>query len=69
MFLPSPRIFTYKENKVVLADPFNLPKSYHFATLAEVLIYPVDQFIPVDFYNPKVNKKLLKLRCPFCPKK
>ena len=65
-FLPSPRIFTHKEGKVVLADPFNLPKDYHFANLSETLMYPVSQFIPFDLYNPKVNKNLSNLRCPFC---
>ena len=28
---------------------------------------PVSQFIPFDLYNPKVNKKIQELRCPFCP--
>ena len=65
-FLPSPRIFTHKGGKVVLADPFKLPKNYHFANLAETLLYPVSQFIPFDMYNPKVNEKLSSLRCPFC---
>ena len=50
----------------MLADPHNLPSNYHFATLSETLMYPVNQFIPFDMYNPKVNKNLLKLRCPFC---
>ena len=65
-FLPSPRIFTHKDGKVVLANPFELPDSYHFANLAETVMYPVSQFIPFDMYNPKVNDKLSELRCPFC---
>ena len=66
-FLPAPRIFIHNKTKIGLADPMKLPKSYHFATLSEYFMYPVDQFLPMDMYNPKVNKRLKELRCPFCP--
>ena len=67
MLWASPRVFVHNETgDIQLADPHNLPKEFHFATLSEITTLPITQKFPFDFYNPKVNSSLKELKCKFC---
>ena len=65
-FLPAPRIFIHEGERLRLADPKALPRTWHYTDLNEALALPVKQKIPLDMYNPKVMLELSHLKCPIC---
>ena len=64
-FLPAPRVFTHNaDGDLSLADPKDVDKSVKFASLSNILAQPIQQDLPFDTYNNKVDMN--QVRCPFC---
>ena len=64
-FLPAPRAYCHNEDgDLALCDPSSLDKKVRFASLSNILAQPVQQNLPFDTYNSKID--INKVRCPFC---
>ena len=64
-FLPSPRVYGHNtDGNLMLCKPGNVDKTVKYASLSNILAQPVDQDVPFDSYNRKVN--LTAVVCPFC---
>ena len=64
-FLPAPRVYTHNtEGELELCKPNDVDKTVEYASLSDILAQPVDQELPFDAYNKKVEVN--SLLCPFC---
>ena len=64
-FLPSPRVFTHNAaGDLEIASPEEVDKSVKYATLSNILSQPIQQELPFDAFNKKVD--INTVVCPFC---
>ena len=64
-FLPAPRAYTHNENgELALVKPDKVDKKVKFATLSNILSQPIQQDLPFDAFNRKVD--INDVQCPFC---
>ena len=64
-FLPAPRAYTHNDaGELCLVNPRRVDKTVKFASLSNILSQPVQQDLPFDAYNQKVD--INKTKCPFC---
>ena len=64
-FLPAPRVYTHNAaGELSLVKPNRVDKTVKLASLSIILSQPVQQHLPFDAYNQKVD--INKMKCPFC---
>ena len=64
-FVPAPRVFRHNaDGDLELAPPQEVDDKVKYASLSNILSQPVQQDIPFDTYNKKVD--LNSVVCPFC---
>ena len=64
-FLPAPRVFKHNQDgNLELADPEEVDATVKFASLSNILAQPIQQDLPFDTFNRKVDTD--SLLCPFC---
>ena len=58
-FLPAPRVFTHNSVGLLsLVDSRSVNKTVKFASLSNILARPIQQELPFDTYNKKVDLDL-----------
>ena len=64
-FLPAPRVFKHNNEGHLSIVPLNeVCKEVKYASLSNILAQPIQQELPFDTFNSKVNVK--SVVCPFC---
>ena len=64
-FLPAPRVYTHdNEGELAIMKPGAVAGSVKYASLSNILSQPVQQDMPFDTFNAKVN--IDEMTCPFC---
>ena len=64
-FLPAPRVFKHNvDGDLEIATPDEVDENVKYATLSNILSQPIQQEIPFDTFNLKID--IDTVLCPFC---